>query len=88
MAFSNWSSIRQKVAVVNKQSQGNQPGSPGQPWQRPARVATSRHSVPPPGRQRGLQEDPGLLELPRVRVPTKEPTVCHMTQLRQILARL
>jgi hypothetical protein len=30
MAFSNWSSIRQKVAVVNKQSQGNQPGSPGQ----------------------------------------------------------
>src|SRR5207237_8766022 len=30
--------------------------------------------------------DPRLLKLPRVRVPAKEPTVFHMTQLRQILA--
>jgi integrase len=34
----------------------------------------------------GYKVDPRLLKLPRVRVPTKEPTVYHMTQLRQILA--
>ena len=34
----------------------------------------------------GYALDPRVLKLPRIRVPAKEPTVFHMTQLRQILA--
>ncbi len=34
----------------------------------------------------GYQIDARILKLPRIRVPDKEPTVYHITQLRQILA--
>jgi integrase len=34
----------------------------------------------------GYRIDPRLLKLPRIRIPQKEPTVYHITQVRQLLA--